>query len=483
MQLLKNTRKTHYAFLLIILVLSAYVHLWNPVGFPDIFFDEGIYMRRAMNVLETGNPQEGYFYDHPYLGQIILAGVLKITGFPQSVEQSLDLSYMVPRLFIGIIAVLDTFLVFKIAGKKFNNKIALLAAILFAVMPITWLLRRILLDTILLPLVLLSILLALYSENAQRKNLLIFASSIFLGLAIFTKITAITMIPVVAYVIFSNHQSKKYRISWFAPIFLIPMIWPAVSIGLGQFDLWLKDILWQSSRSTGDFLTVTGYIFSIDPVFIALGFVSFVFASIKKKWFLVLWFAPFLLFVSNVGFLQYFHFVLLLPVFCIAAAFMMYDIFKNTKMCNYILVGIGTGLLVYGTGVSSILINTDVSSAQITALEFALENFDDSNSTLLASPVYSWIFNFVYDKNNVFPDYSVILFESIKTKDMMLIADPHFMLDIQRGIELQNAYDDSHLIYEINGSINQINTNIFPFQSMMLTGEGKFIEVKRTSMP
>ena len=147
MQLLQHNRKTHHVFLLIILVLSAYVHLWNPVGFPDINFDEGIYMRRAMNTLETGNPQESYFYDHPYFGQIILAGVLKIAGFPQSVEQSLELSYLIPRLFIGLVAVLDTFLVFKIAEKKFNNKVALLAAILFAVMPITWLLRRILLDT------------------------------------------------------------------------------------------------------------------------------------------------------------------------------------------------------------------------------------------------------------------------------------------------------------------------------------------------
>ena len=147
------------------------------------------------------------------------------------------------------------------------------------------------------------------------------------------------------------------------------------------------------------------------------------------------------------------------------------------------LIGIGAILIVYGTGVSNILINTDASSSQIMALEFALENFNDTNSTLLAGPVYSWIFNYVYDKNNVLSDYSMILFDPIKTQDMMLIADPHFMLDIQRGIELQNAYDNSHLIYEINGSVNQINTNIFPFQSVIFTGEGKFIEIKRNNVP
>ena len=82
-------------------------------------------------------------------------------------------------------------------------------------------------------------------------------------------------------------------------------------------------------------------------------------------------------------------------------------------------------------------------------------------------------------------NYSMILFDPISslTQDMMLIAYPHFMLDIQRGIELQNAYDNSHLIYEINGSVNQINTNIFPFQSVIFTGEGKFIEIKRNNVP
>ena len=162
---------------------------------------------------------------------------------------------------------------------------------------------------------------------------------------------------------------------------------------------------------------------------------------------------------------------------------MTYNMIKDRKMCNFILVGIGAILIVYGTGVSNILINTDASSSQIMALEFALENFNDTNSTLLAGPVYSWIFNYVYDKNNVLSDYSMILFDPIKTQDMMLIADPHFMLDIQRGIELQNAYDNSHLIYEINGSVNQINTNIFPFQSVIFTGEGKFIEIKRNNVP
>ncbi len=163
---MQASARRHYAVLAAILVLSAYVHLWNPVGYPDIFFDEGIYMRRAMDVLETGSPQERTLYDHPYFGQLFLAGFLKVAGFPQTAEPMLELSYAVPRVLMGLLAVLDTFLIYKIAEKRFSRRVAILASILFAAMPMTWMLRRILLDGILIPFVLSSILLALHSKDS-----------------------------------------------------------------------------------------------------------------------------------------------------------------------------------------------------------------------------------------------------------------------------------------------------------------------------
>ena len=39
-------------FLLFPLALSAFTHIWNPMGFPAFYVDEGHYMRRAMQVLE-----------------------------------------------------------------------------------------------------------------------------------------------------------------------------------------------------------------------------------------------------------------------------------------------------------------------------------------------------------------------------------------------------------------------------------------------
>ena len=69
------------------LILSAFTHIWNPIGFPSIYIDESHYMRRAVQVLQGMGPQESgsvyvYPYDHPYFGQLFLATMLKLIGYP-----------------------------------------------------------------------------------------------------------------------------------------------------------------------------------------------------------------------------------------------------------------------------------------------------------------------------------------------------------------------------------------------------------------
>lgn len=95
------------------LILSAFTHLWNPIGFPFPDVDEGIYSGRAINFLDTFNPQDRFSgYDHPYFGQIFLAGFFSITGYQNLFISSTNLNYemilFVPRIFMGILAVTDT---------------------------------------------------------------------------------------------------------------------------------------------------------------------------------------------------------------------------------------------------------------------------------------------------------------------------------------------------------------------------------------
>src|ERR687888_1056755 len=166
---------TSFFLLTIPLVLSAFTHLWNPIGFPSVYVDEGHYMRRAMQVLNGLGPQETKStydqpYDHPYFGQLFLAAALRIIGYPSSLNpaangdvHTIELLHLVPRILMGILALVDTFLIYKIAEVRYSSRnIALIASILFAVMPLTWITRRIVLDSILMPFLLSSILFAMY---------------------------------------------------------------------------------------------------------------------------------------------------------------------------------------------------------------------------------------------------------------------------------------------------------------------------------
>jgi hypothetical protein len=175
-------RSSPVLFIALPLILSAYTHLWNPIGFPAVWVVEGQYMQRAMQVLEGEGLHEprnifAHFYDHPFFGQIFLAGMLAATDYPSSPIKSSSISinsiemlYLVPRLFMGILAIIDTFLVYKISEYRYNRNVALIASILFAVMPATWILRKILLESLLLPLLLSSILFAVYYSNKKASN-------------------------------------------------------------------------------------------------------------------------------------------------------------------------------------------------------------------------------------------------------------------------------------------------------------------------
>ena len=345
--------------LLIIISISAFTHIWNPTGFPALFTDEDIYLRRAMQVLEGLGPQEPvnvnlHPYDHPYFGSLFLASIFKIIGYPESLhsvegkEHSIEMLYGVPRILVGILAVIDTFLIYKISEARYNRKVAIISSILFAVMPLTWLTRRILLDSIMLPFILSSILFALYySKKIKIRNtlkgektatnlvnniskpstILIFISGIFLGLAIFTKIPAICMIPLVAYLIFSSGKGTKLKYVkdlkivglWLVPVIIIPLIWPLYSISVGEFTYWTSDLQWQQARGGEGIKSVVG-IFLMDPVLLTFGFLGLIFASLRRDYFIFIWVVSFFAYIGFSGWALKFHFIMLLPAFCVSSA-------------------------------------------------------------------------------------------------------------------------------------------------------------------
>jgi hypothetical protein len=490
------------SLVLIPLALSAYTHLWNPVGFPNLFYDEGVYMRRAMHVMEGLGPQEAYYYDHPFFGQIFLGAMLTIIGYPESLNpspdmQSIESLYQVPRILMGILAVIDTFLIYKISERMYNRNIALFASILFAVMPVAWFTRMILLDSILLPFLLFSIFLAVYAtkskseKNNNNNNILIVLSGVFLGIAIFTKIPAFTMIPLVAFLIYrNNNRSLKALGIWFVPVILIPLIWPAQSILAGAFTSWTNDVLWQINRENAGLPWIVFLLAITDPFIFAAGFGGLAYSFVRRDYFILLWILPFMAFLGVLGYTNFFYWIPILPALCIGAAKLLFDIIEKSKKITQktLTVAILSSIVVFGLTSTTLLIVTDVTSAQIESAACVaryLDQMEDGaagNPTVVSNPIYSWIFKYVFDKDYIFSDYRDMLYFPVDTAKsrVLLIADPRFTLDIgnEDNQLLHELYSNTSTIATFKGKVTNFDLGLYPYTSMIENYEGSEVAIR-----
>jgi Dolichyl-phosphate-mannose-protein mannosyltransferase len=489
------------SLVLIPLALSAYTHLWNPAGFPNLFYDEGVYMRRAMHVMEGLGPQEAYYYDHPFFGQIFLGSMLAIIGYPESLNPSPDLAsieslYEVPRALMGILAVIDTFLIYKISERMYNRNVALFASILFAVMPVTWFTRMILLDSILLPFLLFSILLAVYttkskSEKNNNNNILIMLSGVFLGLAIFTKIPAFTMIPLVAFLIYRNNKrSLKALGTWFVPVILIPVLWPAQSILAGAFNTWTNDVLWQINRENAGLPWIIFLLAISDPFIFVAGFGGLAYSFIRRDYFILLWSLPFVAFLAIMGYTNFFYWIPILPALCIGAAKLLFDMIEKSKKITQraLTVAILSSIIVFGVTSTTLLIVTDVTSAQLESAAYVAkylegrEGGDTANPTVISNPVYSWIFKYVFEKDHILSDYRDIFYFPVDTakSTVLLIDDPRFKLDIGNDDNqlLDELYSNTTTIAIYKGKVTNFDLGLYPYTSMIENYEGREVAIR-----
>jgi Dolichyl-phosphate-mannose-protein mannosyltransferase len=442
------------------LTLSAFTHLWNPAGFPALHVDEGHTMRKAMQVLEGLGPQEStstyYFaYDHPYFGQLFLAAVFKIIGYPDSLhpqagdKSSIEMLIFIPRVLMGILAVLDTFLIYKITELRYSRDVAFIAALLFAVMPLSLLTRGIFLDSILLPFILLSILFAIStrimdsSDNKKNiRNLLILLSGIFLGIGIFTKAPVFTMIPLVAFLIIKNNNKnlRNAIILFVTPVILIPIIWPSYNLLIGHFDEWSNGVLYQLSRDSPDKVLRHSLflVAELDPVLLILGSAGFLYLGLKGDRFILLWIGPYFIYLFLIGWVVHFHWILLIPAFCIAAAALIETISKRVTfkivgpISRYLVV---SAIGIFGLISTIMLITNNLNDSYLELYSFTVSELQenakvDSPITVIGSHrirALMWIPSYVFDNNNVIfrdiDDPNDNFKKLVKTKKFLLVAD------------------------------------------------------------
>lgn len=522
-----DIKKNRLIFIILSLVLSAITHLWNPVGFPDLFYDEGVYIGRALHFLQSNNPQEGYFHGHPVFGQVFLGMLLKLTEFTDTTHhyhsktdtnnnnsnnnlddsvESIKHIYLLPRIWMGILSVLDTLLVYKICETRYNCRVAALAAILFAVMPITWFTRRVLLDSILLPFFLASVFFAIFSKTLEQQNhkyVVVLLSGIFLGLSIFIKISTVVMIPMVCYLVYYYSISKskaRFRsgrrnlvLLWFIPLIAIPSLWPIQSFVDNQFDQWISDVWLQSTRATEGIIAIFQSFMIVDPVFMLLGFLGIVYTILKKEYFIMLWILPFACF-SSVFYTQYFHVIPVIPAWCIAAGLLIdrtMSIIRNLAKQLVVQAITFTSIILFGLISTLMIISADLSSSQfetaVYAFKYAIANSGGKNdTTIIASPVYTSMYTYVFHAPHAM-DYLSTKFYQILTKNIILISDPHYLNDIQTSmmsddLNRRNANISSRMLKTFYGNVLRYDIDSYPYGSMRFNYEGSIVTINQSTI-
>ena len=473
------------------IILSIFTHLWNPLGIAALVYDEGTYIGRAMHTLQGNGPQTEPYYDHPYFASLLLAGIFKILDYPNLFHpsangdiHSIEMLWLAPRIIMALLAVVDTFLIYEIAELRYNSrKVGFIASILFSVTPSTSFLSKVYLDSLLLPFLLLSILLAVflarysaYNPNnklivKKKKATIVALSGICLGLAIFTKIPAFTMIPLIGYLIYVNTAKRRisFLILWVIPVILIPAIWPAYALYYGQFGDWLDAISTQTHRQGEEGLTLTNIltnnVFKIDPILLILGIAGLVFAALRKDYFVILWVAPFVLFVYLLGFVRDFHLLLLMPIACIAASRLITELSdkityrKIQRILPYAVistiaaVGLMTLVNMMVTDVNkdkfeaSALLSQYLAQYTSDVPKFASYNSTSDNKiTVISQHVYSWIPKYVFHLEQY--DYKTPDLEPnqipSKNDKVLLVVDSSFRnvlsLNDDVGKRLESVY-------------------------------------------
>ena len=478
-----------------------------------------------MNLLDGQGPQESakiyhHPYDHPYFGQVFLASILGVLNYPNSLndsgsgntEHSIQMLYVVPRLVMGILAVIDTFVVFKIAERRYSRKVAFIASVFFAVMPVGWFIRRIWLESIQLPILLVSILLVTRRANGQTKNhdtrnkgtdsiLLVLISGILLGLAIFTKIPVLTMIPLVGYLVYtSNNRNLKRLGLWFIPVISISLIWPAYALSLGQIDVWSTDVLWQASRA-GEGDTVSEVIidlFKIDPILLVLGGAGLILSIVKKDLFLFLWTLPYIIFSYAVVHSSFWYFIPLMPAFCIGAArliVILTNLVRRKMVQQLLTFGIITAIGFFGLICTTLLITTNVTSSYFKAAEFIIQSLPTRNEyndkqVLVTGGVglasYTWIPLHVLGLNHDFRMLHILLSAnptSTNTTEALFVVDKLFdntmmaLMNLQENRELGSlvqllaVYNSTETIATFKGNTDRYDTETYPFFAMKFNNQ------------
>jgi len=262
------------------------------------------------------------------------------------------------------------------------------------------------------------------------------------------------------------------------------LIWPAYSISSGQFNQWLNGTVHQETRGIhyeGDKVLSNALndFFKIDPVLFVLGICGLFYVLIRKDLALVLWVIPYLIFLYVIVWTTYFHLMMVLPAFCIAAAVLLEDVLQvirrrkikiivNQKVLLSLLlssplpVAITLPLGVFGLISSITLIMANHTVHNFVIFAFIIQHLpdfknnnnnnnssNDNNKVIMIGSLYLrsqyWLYKYAFNK-----DF-----------DLLSVTDPpishtHFMI----------PFKTQRVLFIVDSFLTQIRTEEGPLQQI-----------------
>jgi len=155
------------------------------------------------------------------------------------------------------------------------------------------------------------------------------------------------------------------------------------------------------------------------------------FAAIRRDYFILLWVVSFLIFSYFVQWTLYFHFILVLPVICIASALIIVDISnkifrKKNSYKKVVPFAVISAIGIFGLASTVLIITTNVLFVQIAHVALAVQEIETDrvmdDLTVISAPEYSWIFNYIFSTT-----------QSLQTRDSSEIDTDKVLLMVDRS--------------------------------------------------
>ncbi|TCU86638.1 4-amino-4-deoxy-L-arabinose transferase-like glycosyltransferase [Curtobacterium sp. PhB42] len=272
-------------WLLPVVAVTVIVQAWNMSGTPQRIDDEGTYTAQAWAIMHLGEiTHYTYWYDHPPLGWIQIAGYTGLTGafarYPFAVEAG--------REAMVFFSAVSSILLFVLARRLGASRIAAAAAgLVFALSPLALQYHRtVYIDNVATPWLLAAFVLVL----SRRQQLAGFAgAAACLGIAVLSKETYLLALPFLIWMAIrrADKSTRRYTLSVAGAVLVIIgggyLLLAAVKGELlpssGRVSLF-EGITYQlGSRSASGSLFDPGSLanaaasqwWALDPVFIVLG--------------------------------------------------------------------------------------------------------------------------------------------------------------------------------------------------------------------